>query len=308
MAKYHRFLTCGLTCVIAVFIFGAFQIASAAEATNSASDFKTLQKQIQRLSDMTEIQKVMSKHAFYYSSGQHRRELKECWAMNMSDVSFGQDEGTWVGPESINKSYGDYFDYMRTRDLAALNKLHPEVANTKENWGAGTSMFHSLTTPIIEVAGDGKTAKAIWYSPGYVSQTPGGVPDSMWMWERYGVDFIKVDGAWKIWHLRIYTDFSSPRTTMGGGGSGAPAGQAQGAGGAPAGQAQGTAVEGQAPTGSPIGGMDSNKPAMQAGPDDEDASNPQSRQFKVPKEVPKMPEPYQTFSETFSYGPSSTKK
>jgi len=300
MSRYQRFFKCVIINFIAIFALGVFQISFAADSGLTSSEIKTLKKQMQVLADMAEIQNVMSKHAYYYSSGQHRREIKECWAMNMPDVCFGQDEGYWVGPDNVNKSYGDYFDYMRQRDLAAVNKLHPEVANTKENWGAGTQMFHSLTTPIIEVAGDGKTAKAIWFSPGYVSQTPGGVQDSMWMWERYGVDFVKVDGSWKIWHLRIYTDFSSPRTTMGAGG--APAGQGQGGGsGAPAGQGQGTTVAGQAPTGSPMGGMDSNKPALQYVPEGE--TNGPSKQWAVPQEIPKVPVPYETFSETFSYGP-----
>ena len=32
----------------------------------------------------------------------------------------------------------------------------------------------------------------------------------MLMYEKYGVDFIKEDGQWKIWHLFVGTDFAVP--------------------------------------------------------------------------------------------------
>jgi hypothetical protein len=61
---------------------------------------------------------------------------------------------------------------------------------------------HSLLTPIIEIAGDGQTAKGVWDSfgpsisgidaPGYL------------MWMKYGVDFIREDGQWKIWHMQLF--------------------------------------------------------------------------------------------------------
>jgi len=58
-----------------------------------------------------------------------------------------------------------------------------------------------------------------------------------------------------------------------------------------------------------MGGFDSNKPAMQYVPEGE--TNGPSKQWMVPQKTPKMPVPYQTFSETFSYGhpvKSSVKK
>lgn len=36
------------------------------------------------------------------------------------------------------------------------------------------------------------------------------MPDGMLMYEKYGVDFMKEDGEWKIWHLFVGTDFAVP--------------------------------------------------------------------------------------------------
>jgi len=31
-----------------------------------------------------------------------------------------------------------------------------------------------------------------------------------WVWQKYGVDFVKEDGRWKIWHFHIYDIFRCP--------------------------------------------------------------------------------------------------
>jgi hypothetical protein len=59
-----------------------------------------------------------------------------------------------------------------------------------------TLHLNALTTPVIEVAGDGETARAVWVCPGMEGMTPA--------WMKYGCDFKKQDGEWKIWHLHVY--------------------------------------------------------------------------------------------------------
>jgi len=88
----------------------------------------------------------------------------------------------------------------------------------------GKLIFHELSTPLIEVAGDGQTAKGMWIMTGlesgltrpeFVDQMPDWmhVPEVMvdgkrvWMhnvYAKYGIDFIKQDGEWKIWHFRCF--------------------------------------------------------------------------------------------------------
>jgi hypothetical protein len=238
---------------------------------------------VQRLIDSQDIQSVMSRHAWYYSAGQHQRELTELWAIDQNDVSFGTNAGYWVGYKSIKYAYVDWFKIQSAKDLAYLSKKHPEVKNVPENVLAGTSMMHTITTPLVVVADDGKTAKALFYSPGQVSQTPLGNPDANWMWERYAVDFIKQDGKWKIWHFNVFTDFSVV----------------------------------------PGGDWTKPQPAaaivLQPG-EVLPWEDPNAPQFDIPMKVydgyavttvrgekPLIPVPYRTFSETFSYGPPKRK-
>lgn len=163
---------------------------------------------VQKLMDVYEIQSLMSRHAWYYAAGQHQRELDELFATMQPDLSFGTNAGYWVGYASIKKAYVDWFNISAAKDLAALSRRHPEIKNEPRNLLAGTSMMHTITTPLIVVADDGKTAKGLFYSPGQVTQTPLGQPTAGWMWERYAIDFLKEDGQWRIWHFNVFTDFS----------------------------------------------------------------------------------------------------
>lgn len=86
----------------------------------------------------------------------------------------------------------------------------------------GKLLVHFTTTPIIEVAGDGETAKGTWIVAGIESglsdpevakKAPAsffepGLVDGKKVWAhwvqvRYYLDFLKQDGEWKIWHLRV---------------------------------------------------------------------------------------------------------
>jgi len=61
---------------------------------------------------------------------------------------------------------------------------------------AASIHLQALTTPVIEIAGDGETARAVWISPGIEGTEPA--------WMKFGCDFKKQDGEWKIWHLHVY--------------------------------------------------------------------------------------------------------
>jgi hypothetical protein len=65
--------------------------------------------------------------------------------------------------------------------------------------GAG----HPMTTPIIEVARDGKTAKGLWLMFSYYGDN--------WAAGQFAMDFIKENGEWKIWKYHtgglIYSPF-----------------------------------------------------------------------------------------------------
>lgn len=239
----------------------------------------TLEQKVQRALDITEVQNVMSKHAYYHGAGRHLQELQDIWVREdgafASTASFAQNHGYWVGMKRIKQYYGESNEKIRKKNLEMVSKLHPDVKNIEENEGVGSMIMHTLTTPIIEVAGDGETAKGMWYSPGQVTEVgKDGRPMAMWMWEKYGADFVKEDGKWKLWHIHMYTDFAVP-----------------------------PGKSWTDPTTSSdfsFGDTVERPPEMK--PDIEEVTYKEWSPTTVPQLTP-MPEPYHTFRDTFSYGP-----
>jgi hypothetical protein len=254
---------------------------------------------------MLEVQNVFSKHAYYHQVGKFCEEMEDIWVKeNGPNAATAQwiNGGRVQNFAEIKANYcTNHYESLK-QILTNLSKVVPTVKDIPANVGAGNEyVMHTQETPVIEVAGDGKTAKGLWYSIG-IGVRPNVKSDSTytksteWMWEKYAVDFIREDGKWKIWHLVNMMDeppLTSPVTASltgdAGGRGGAPGGQ----GGAPGSGGQGK----QPPAGANVG--------TGAGGGQLQASKT-VEVFKwsptvVPRIEPKFPEPYYTFSETFSY-------
>ncbi len=164
-----------------------------------------------RVWDVIEIKNVMGRHAYYHAYGQHREELEKIWVKepeNMKTASFGQNWGYQIGMDLIMDNYVTKNEISNRKTLEALSKKYPDIENIPENEGIGLMFIHTLTTPLVEVAEDGKTAQAMWYAPGHgASLDPERGCGAMWMYEKYAVDFIRESDEWKIWHLFVGTDF-----------------------------------------------------------------------------------------------------
>ncbi|MBP2642563.1 MAG: hypothetical protein H6Q67_450 [Firmicutes bacterium] len=59
---------------------------------------------------------------------------------------------------------------QRKRNLDMICQLYQRIENVEENLGVGTLTMHTLTITVIEVAGNGKTAKGVWMSPGQMTE------------------------------------------------------------------------------------------------------------------------------------------
>jgi hypothetical protein len=266
---------------------------------------------------MMEVQNVFSKHAFYHQVGQHCEEIKDIW---VSENGPNAETAKWTlagstlyqGVAKVNEEYCTKHLDDQKKTLEELSKKVPSIKNVPENIGAGSEyVMHTQETPVIEVAGDGKTAKGIWYSIGLavrgsVDESGNSSVGTGWMWEKYGVDFINEDGKWKIWHLINLMD-QGPSESQGRDNTAqAPGGQRGAAGrqgGAPGGRGGAPGGQGGAP-GGPGGapGGPGGAPGGQGGAPGAQASEHfRYSPTAVPRIDPKFPEPYYTFSETFSY-------
>jgi len=223
---------------------------------------KKQQKEIQVLKDVHEIQNLMGRYVYLH---------EVCRDPEFPDTMYAQKT---PGISSEVARMGVFVD-------KGLRKLYkkPEPGSPLSDM-RGMLFTHPLATPVIEVAGDGKTAKGLWMSPGYeTSQDPATKKlVGCLCYTKYGCDFVKEAGKWKMWHYHVYRIFLTPMNTpfteeweanvrdkaMGAMGAGGP---------------------------SPFGKAD--KPTTY----DHPYSKTTEREL-----VPAPPEPYETFSDTFSYG------
>jgi hypothetical protein len=149
----------------------------------------SLEERIERLEAVHEIQNLMGRHAYGGASGD---KVLEMWAKRTP------------GTRSNVPSFGCYDGFEGIKRLMAA---HEKIEGDR----TGQMYMHVLTTPVIEVAGDGKTAKGVWISPGQ-EVTPAGTGKltAYWAWLKYGADFVKEDGKWKFWHLNVFGIFLTP--------------------------------------------------------------------------------------------------
>ena len=222
---------------------------------------------ISRVWDKEEIKNIVGRRAFYYANDQRERELNELWvskAENRKTACFGRNWGYYIGMDAIKQYY--VVDH-RKKEYEMLEKLG--VPASSDNLGYGWMGFHTATTPLIFIAGDGKTAKGLWYCPGMETTPKGdGDAEALWIFGTMGIDFIKEDGQWKIWHLVLCNDFV------------VKAGECFQAG----------AVDEEDPTRDEFG-----TPTL-----DRIVHDPQ---YNWGDDFPFMPKPYQTFTDAISYGP-----
>ena len=147
-----------------------------------------LEMEVERLKAVHEIQNLVGRYMVIHTPATTSKSW-ELFALKQPDVSVEIAMwGVFVGAENIKKLY---------------EEGHGEPV-------VGTMFEHQLTTPIIEVAEDGQTAKGLWFSPGHETPMIDGKLEARWNWGKFGADFIKEDGEWKIWHFHFYDTFMIP--------------------------------------------------------------------------------------------------
>ena len=163
-----------------------------------------------------QIQNTMSRHEYYHAAIRNLEEIDTFWVSRngkfAASATFSSPGWVMNGVETVRRAYGQQSHSDAEKALAAVNKVDPSIKVSPENYGAGSEwVMHTSTTPVIEIAGDGKTAKGVWYSPGvglmgHTANGKIGVTGSFF-YEKYAGDFVKEDGVWKIWHLQMAYDF-----------------------------------------------------------------------------------------------------
>lgn len=212
-----------------------------------------------------EIEKIMSKHTFLHLQLKNRVEWETLWCKETPEPTLTTNHGTYRGYDEIFAWYvADFEKRAFANDQTMQN--HYDILQKfqlDDIHGVGTFLVDTFTTPIIELAEDMETAKGWFCGSAITTDIVDGTPQARWTWKKYGIDFVHEDGTYKIWHLKMLTEFSIK------------------------------------PGGNWISG--SNELPFGALPSDTAEQYAFYSPTRVPENNPPIPVPYRTFSETFCY-------
>src|SRR3954447_23857427 len=153
-----------------------------------------------RAADRGEIENLFSRYMYLHNAFQDERIIP-----------------LWVaeGTPGIRAQYTNAGVYTTWESVTRYHRGRPSPV--------GKLILHATTTPVIEVSGDGETARGVWIMAGtesgltdpeqaatmpsdmYSSRDVQGKKDwAHWVWCKYAIDCLKQDGEWRIWRFRCF--------------------------------------------------------------------------------------------------------
>ncbi len=145
-------------------------------------DTEELGRKVQHLLDLEEIKKLQRKYQ-YWLFKQDYKKIVESFAKKAPGIRMeASDSGIFKGREGVERFFYKMVGQQKTRP--------------------GGFTMHLAVGPVIEIAGDGKTAQSIWFTPGCAG--------NLWIWGVYIVDYVKEDGEWRFWHMLMTPFFRTP--------------------------------------------------------------------------------------------------
>lgn len=151
-------------------------------------DIHELERKVQYLLDMNEIQMLQGRYQYLLFKQEWKLVADECFVRHTPGAMMeASDSGVFLEIEGIDRFFNEH--------MALVGRQQ------------GFFTMHLASGPAIEIAGDGLSAKGVWFSPGCFGAK--GVEDC-WVWGNYIVDYVKEDGAWKLWRVNFTPFFRTP--------------------------------------------------------------------------------------------------
>ena len=143
----------------------------------------SLEEQVGRWEDQRDVKNLMGIYVDHIIMNMDADIFDALWSTR-DDVCYGDNDGWYVGPEAVKGYYAAIHD-RNVLVAELLQKKFPEEIGQRtaeENFGIGTFRDFPVACPVIEVAGDGQTAKGLWYCWGSQAQVLSCGPTFSWTW------------------------------------------------------------------------------------------------------------------------------
>jgi hypothetical protein len=171
----------------------------------------TAEEKLSRWEDVREIKNLIGRMSTDYVLKEERGMVDAYWAQR-DDVCLGVNEGYFVGLDEVRRYYAGE-EARIAAESAIIQSVFPKELGEKsqeEVHGVGMIDYKPVDTAVIEVAGDRKTAKGLWMIRGSHSQVSTGGPIAYWEWSWLAVDFVNTEDGWKIWHELYLKEIDRP--------------------------------------------------------------------------------------------------
>ncbi len=153
------------------------------------------QLELARIESEIAVTNLASELVLRIKGGEYEKAYA-CFALNTPGVSAEiSGLGVYEGAEALKSYFVDY--------LSALSG------------GEGCFKMDHLTTPVLEVAADNNSARGMWHSVGMEAYSRPDLNDgnpepiSIWAFDTWCMEFVKDEGAWKIWKLYVLENIAT---------------------------------------------------------------------------------------------------
>lgn len=171
----------------------------------------TAEQLADRWLDLREIQNLVGRYAYDELFKRQGTMFENYWTKQL-EPELVLNNGGYRGADAVSGWYAAYA--ANTEMISALVKnMFPEYLGKKSRQelnGVGTCDVASMFCPVIEIAGDGKTAKGVWAAWHSDNEVYEYGPYSYYDYGYLAADFIRENGEWRIWHLREISDLRVP--------------------------------------------------------------------------------------------------
>jgi len=147
-----------------------------------------LEAMTRNLQDIEEIKQLMWSYTYFLDYGELDKVM-DCFAED-AKMEIGMRGKAEEGKVALEGRY---------EGEDAIIELFRSVLPTKDRF----AVTHLMLNPVVKV--EGERAKGIFYL-----LEPTGVKRAMWGHGRYDMEYIRVDGKWKISSFRLMWNFMTP--------------------------------------------------------------------------------------------------
>ena len=169
----------------------------------------SLRQRIHNAAGSQAVENCHARHAYYHAKAFSAEEWDNIWSTS-DQCAWGHVFGRMRGFESVYRGSVTSYDAITYDYYNQIWSMYPQIGGADPRPLTEVSM-HVLDTDVIEVARDGMSARAAFYTPGciFCNFTPQGKKRFAFVTEHYGSDFVFEDGDWKYLHEQVQPEFNS---------------------------------------------------------------------------------------------------